>query len=444
VREPRVGRWTTDAFDRLTDFVVVVDPGGRIEYANPYAVGLLGLPVEAVLGQPVTDYLHPDDVVRAIEVMVRMSTGGLGVEVTPAVYRIGSEATGWHRVELNGTVVPDRDGDRLVVFGRYSGDHDLQDQLMELLTADTPTRQLMELVPEFGLWRQPDMHYAAVYRDEEGRSAWVGSPDVAALGDLDDPTTPWAEATRDGVERLQSVDELHPDFAARAREAGFADVWSIPVDDPMQGRPAALVFCREIDGPDPEVHRYALEMMARAMRVVLRSRHQVTALRRAARVDPLTGLANRTEFWDVLETLGEVTAPKRVGVLYVDLDAFKAVNDNHGHAMGDLVLAEAATRLASVLRPGDTVARIGGDEFAIICPSLGADTDAVAIADRVVAALGAPFHVGDAVVSIGASVGIATVSPDDLDPDALLETADEALYQAKQEGRGRWHLAGSS
>ena len=189
-----------------------------------------------------------------------------------------------------------------------------------------------------------------------------------------------------------------------------------------------------------EVHRYALDTMARMLALILQWRLQVTGLQRAARRDPLTGLANRTGFWEVLEGIVPEQPEPRVGVLYVDLDGFKGVNDAHGHRVGDRVLAEVGRRLARGLRPGDVVARLGGDEFAVLCPQLSDDAAAVAIAERVVAALEEPFLIDDVEVTIGASVGIATMAPARLDADELLDAADRALYQAKGDGRGRWHL----
>jgi diguanylate cyclase (GGDEF)-like protein len=205
-----------------------------------------------------------------------------------------------------------------------------------------------------------------------------------------------------------------------------------------------IVAWGRADASIMEVHRYALETMARLLNLILQWRQQVTALRRAARRDPLTGLANRTAFWEVLEAMSTGRDEPRVGVLYVDLDGFKGVNDAHGHRIGDLVLAEVAQRISAVLRPGDVVARLGGDEFAVLCPDLGDDESAVAIAQRVVVALQRPFLVADVAVAIGASVGIATAIPGDLGADELVDAADRALYQAKGEGRGRWHLGSAT
>ena len=143
----------------------------------------------------------------------------------------------------------------------------------------------------------------------------------------------------------------------------------------------------------------------------------------------------------MLDGLEQSATSDLIGVLYVDLDGFKAVNDAHGHLIGDDVLVEAAQRIAHVLRPSDTVARLGGDEFAVLCEELSDDEDAGAIAERIVHAFGEPFMVEGREVRIGASVGIATVRASELDGEVLLDSADQALYEAKNAGRGRWQLA---
>ncbi len=176
--------------------------------------------------------------------------------------------------------------------------------------------------------------------------------------------------------------------------------------------------------------------------MILQWRHQVTSLVDAARRDPLTGLVNRTGFWEVLDALAREHASPLVAVLYVDLDGFKAVNDRFGHRTGDLVLTEAAQRIAAVIRPGDTIARLGGDEFAIVCGDLASAAESIAIAERVLGALTPPIDVAADRIEIGASIGIATALGHELRSDELLEAADAALYDAKRAGSGSWHMAG--
>jgi diguanylate cyclase (GGDEF)-like protein/PAS domain S-box-containing protein len=434
--------WYHPAFEELTDFVVVLSPDGTILYANPFVERLLGIALDEGLGSSIAEFVHPDDLGRAAEVVGLMAADNMGVAVTPAVYRIRTSEGSWRPVELNATLHDGPDGDQVVVVvGRYSGDRALQDEILELLTAGARAAEVVALVPRFGTWRHPDDHYAVIYTDDDGERVIVGSPETVRLIGLDDPRAPWERACVSGAEAVSTLEDLPPVLRSAAAGMGLDACWAVPVDDPLFSQPAVIVVWSRSDVGGREVHRYALQTMARALTLILQWRQQVTSLRLAARRDPLTGLANRTSFFELLDELATASKSERVGVLYVDLDGFKAVNDEHGHLVGDEVLVEAAQRLARVLRPADIVARLGGDEFAVLCEELVSDDDASAIADRIVAAFGEPFVIGDLDVRIGASVGIATVTARELDGEMLLDSADQALYEAKNAGRGRWQLA---
>jgi len=171
------------------------------------------------------------------------------------------------------------------------------------------------------------------------------------------------------------------------------------------------------------------------------------ALMRRASHDALTGLPNRAL---LLERLAQALKQAqrrmaRVGLLFVDLDRFKEVNDEHGHAVGDLLLKEVADRLQRELRGEDTVARLGGDEFVVLMPLLDNEPQPCAqLAARIVGALGSAFKVSGHTLHIGASIGIA-LYPDDADNSAaLMDCADEAMYDAKRAGRGQYRRYRSS
>lgn len=166
------------------------------------------------------------------------------------------------------------------------------------------------------------------------------------------------------------------------------------------------------------------------------------AIRRQAGHDPLTGLANRALFMDCLRNaLSLVTRSGRAAaLLFVDLNDFKVVNDTLGHLRGDLLLKEVAKRLERCLRAGDTVARIGGDEFTVIMPAVDDVQQAARVAERIVATIDQPFDLNGSEAIISAAVGIAICPADAEDCDVLLAAADAAMFRAKDAGKGTYHF----
>ncbi|EGV20215.1 bifunctional diguanylate cyclase/phosphodiesterase [Thiocapsa marina] len=168
-----------------------------------------------------------------------------------------------------------------------------------------------------------------------------------------------------------------------------------------------------------------------------RSEEQILRL---AYYDSLTGLPNRTLFKNQLaKRLTSVRrADKGFALHFLDLDRFKEVNDTLGHPVGDLLLKEVAQRLSSLVRGMDTVARFGGDEFAVIQPDAQSISDAATLAAKIVEHLSRPYSIDGHAVTCGASVGVVFVPKPDIDLETLLGRADVALYKAKNNGRGSY------
>ncbi|MDF3035847.1 MAG: hypothetical protein K0S28_1121 [Paucimonas sp.] len=156
--------------------------------------------------------------------------------------------------------------------------------------------------------------------------------------------------------------------------------------------------------------------------------------------DSLTGLPNRLLLEDRMKQatahLGRQRSP--VGVLFIDLDRFKDINDTLGHAAGDRLLQEVAERLGQCVREGDTVARLSGDEFVVLLAGLNDVSDAGLVAEKIVSTVAEPCHIGGRELRVSPSIGIAIFPNDGENIDVLLRNADTAMYHAKQEGRGRF------
>jgi len=164
-------------------------------------------------------------------------------------------------------------------------------------------------------------------------------------------------------------------------------------------------------------------------------------IKHLAYFDSLTSLANRASFMNQIMKLvhnSEIEQPS-FGLMYIDLDGFKRINDLYGHAAGDFVLKEAAQRMILEVRDIDVIARLGGDEFAILVRSAHFESELMAIANRLQLAMQKPFVIDGQVETVGASIGVLLYPDDAGDADTLLRRADDAMYVAKTEGKGRVH-----
>jgi len=184
------------------------------------------------------------------------------------------------------------------------------------------------------------------------------------------------------------------------------------------------------------------QTMANEAAMALENARLYERVRHQAFHDPLTRLANRSLFRDRLDhaVVRSTRGLRSVSVLFVDLDDFKTVNDTYGHTVGDALLIAAGERLMSVVRPGDTVARLGGDEFAVLLEDVEDGRDAVAPAERMLAAFSVPFQIAGNELFIGGSIGIAMGAAGERTADELLRNADFAMYQAKSMGKGRYAM----
>lgn len=176
----------------------------------------------------------------------------------------------------------------------------------------------------------------------------------------------------------------------------------------------------------------AEDLRRRLLHAIERKRAELQLANRALQ-DPLTGLPNRTLFMDRLSVALDRLrrSGSMIAVLFLDVDNFKLINDSLGHTVGDQVLTALAARLRSVLRPMDTVARFGGDEFIFLFEGLSGTAEAVTIAERVREVANLPVNLGDRTELLSVSIGVATANHPGASPEALIHRADEAMYYAK-------------
>jgi len=190
---------------------------------------------------------------------------------------------------------------------------------------------------------------------------------------------------------------------------------------------------------EDELKRTAAELI-RSNAELQRSASQLNHL---ANHDSLTGLPNRKLFYERLQQTMEWANERQqmVGILFLDLDGFKQVNDSKGHDVGDLLLKAVAVRLSSCLRGSDTISRLGGDEFTVILPAIPSVQDAVRVAEKLLATLSKPFVIGGSTIAITSSIGISLFPNTAQDLETLVKEADNAMYRAKQQGKSRYEFS---
>jgi len=281
---------------------------------------------------------------------------------------------------------------------------------------------------------------------------YVAASDTSALRfeqlqtELDEG--PCVEAYRTGIAVAMPdirEDSRFPNFTPRALSAGLAAVFTFPL---LHGdsRLGALDLYSETIGALDTPTLAAAQTLADVASAYLLNAQARNDLQDAADRsqdrslhDPLTGLANRTLLLDRLSHAVERSrrTGKASGVLFVDLDQFKLVNDKYGHEVGDELLVAVARRLTRLLRPPDSLARLSGDEFVILCEDLGGESGLSTVAARISTALAAPYLLSTGEVKVTASIGVAFAGSAVFSPAQLIRDADAAMYQAKRKGGDR-------
>jgi diguanylate cyclase (GGDEF)-like protein/PAS domain S-box-containing protein len=440
---------------RSYDVIAVCDTAGTVRYVTPSVEQILGLTPEEVIGRNGYWFAHPDDREGLAGSLARLLTGESSQRAVE--FRAQHKDGSLRYVEL----VPSNLVDDPAVAGIVLNIRDVT----ERKRAEEELRLLQTIVlaineaPDLGAALEVTVQQVCEVTGWACGAAWTPLADGSALElrrwwSRDNPHLRAFCEERGHRERAPGVGlpgrvwasgepslETHvPADDTAARRAGLEVGVAVPV---LADREvvAVLEMFNVTEGGDDRRVLTLVAAVASQLGAVIERKRAHERLAHQALHDPLTELPNRALFLDRL-ALAQARLRRRpasMAVLFADVDRFKVVNDSLGHDAGDRLLVSVARRLRDVLRPGDTLARFGGDEFAVLCEDVPAG-DVAGIVERMMTALAEPFAVGRREVFVSLSVGIAFARDPDQRPESLLRDADAAMYLAKDRGRARYEV----
>jgi diguanylate cyclase (GGDEF)-like protein/PAS domain S-box-containing protein len=418
-----------DAFD----FTVTILEDFTVGFVSAGIIQRLGRPRAEYIGTSVAAYLHPDDLDRALLHMRSWDDGRAPGGTT--MFRLQHHDGEYRAFDVTAARVTDGERDCLAVYCRPVDYQVATDEVLNQLLRGGSRGDAIRPVLDVFSWEVNDSQIAiAWYEPGEGhRFVSTGLPGELA-GASDEPGPAWARARATG-EPVLDLDQslLGAELHALATDLGQGGgYWVIPVPDAGSDVAALITVWSQPEVGRPDGHSYGVQVAHSYIELILRWSQHAEALRDAARRDPLTGLANRTALFDALDS-----GAAHGALLFCDLDRFKPVNDQYGHAAGDEVLRRVAQRIEGAVRAGDVTARTGGDEFVVLAPNVSLE-QAAALAQRVRTAVAEPIDLPGGTVAVGVTIGVAHAA--DALTEATLNGADQALVLAKANARGtvRW------
>ncbi len=322
--------------------------------------------------------------------------------------------------------------------------------ILELIAADRPLSEVMNRIVQL-VERQTDECQAMMTILSDGQ-VLMHAPSLASplVQELQTGLLPlassltgqaWESTCCVGTSDIESDPQWAP-VRQTALAMGLARCWTTPiVSEENTPHGAISLLCRHKRVPS-EREAGVLAMVSRLAALSIERNDTTLRLAYMARHDRLTGLPNRLQLeLRADEAIAQAQrAGRQLALLALDLDRFKQVNDTLGHEAGDQLLQTVARRLRERLRAGDTIARIGGDEFIILLPEVGTPAHAQVVAAKLIESLSEPIELATGKITVGASIGIAIYPTDGADRAALERKADAALYRAKGAGRAGWSL----
>ena len=408
---PRARADDPELLRRLLDgapmVVITVDEVGTVTWVNGASERLFGYRPDELRGTNILDHIDLGWNPAALDSVGAAMTGS-GLQ-RPMPYRLVRRDGTYVVAEVTAnSQLDDPHIGGLAVYIRRWDERYLIDQVVDSLAGGVALDVILGLLVDVMgadnldadgvVMLEPDHH-------RFGRSISASALPLDQTQDSGDPGTPWQRAMTTGEQVSMLVADLPGDLPASA--AAHRACWAWPVPGP-DGIDACLVLWRHDEEEPDHTCRFLMERLVRLTELVLQRERSAESLLRAANFDDLTGLANRANFFGQLQdALDDPGQGPLVGVLYVDLDGFKPVNDRLGHGAGDQVLRVVSSRLRAAVRADDLVSRLGGDEFTILCRGI-ADLDVLrGVAERITGVVAEPMTVGHERVHIGASIGIA-------------------------------------
>ena len=415
------------ARQRLGDIVEVapigiglVDLDGRVMMANDALRRLLGYSQQMFSSMSFYDYTHPDDVEHNRELFERLVTGEIEhFELDKRFLHADGHIVWGH---LTSSLLRDEQGHPQLVIGMLQDVTETRRLQLELETAERRYRTLVEQVPAVVYVAPPDL---------ESPWTYVSPRIVELIGrPCEHPESERAHFRELVLEEDRPT--IHSAFAQLGLTGGAEQVaGSTTITFRIRGDDGLLRWIRD-DFAVVATADGGVELRG-VLLDVTHEKQLEGELEHLAFHDPLTNLANRRRFRDeVAQWHGDATAG---AVLYLDLDGFKDVNDTLGHAVGDQLLQTVARRLQGALRSDDLAARLGGDEFGVLLRHVDDEDEALAISRRLHELICARLVLGEHLVEIGASIGVAMFTADST-ADSVLRDADLAMYRAKDLGKG--------
>lgn len=430
---------------------------GRFVRVNQKFCEITGYSLAELLAKRFADLTHPEDQARSSELNDKLARGEISDFTIEKRYLRKDGRTIW--VCLNVAGIRDKSG-RVVrsvgtiqdTTGRKRAEWIESDrrQVLEMVAQNMPLPGVLARLAE-AIERQVD-GWAAFMIVRDGAlnlhapsfpSGWRDAvvahlmPVAAALS-----SHAWDNAERCGVSFF-ATDPAWTELRALAAEMGLRSCWTVAIQSNDGSSLGALsLFSKE--SRRPSAHDLQMLQIASSVATICVEHHNTaTALAHSVRHDLLTGMPNRICFEDRLETAMQRARRdgSQVALFFLDVDRFKHVNDTFGHEAGDALLQQFATRIARQLREIDTLARMGGDEFALIIPDVKSPDDAIVVAEKLMRCLVEPIHVGGRDLIITTSMGIALYPCHGEDSASLQRCADQEMYRTKQRGRHGYSIA---